>query len=255
MAFLIPMNLYIYSDESGVFDSKNNEYFVFGGLICFGTDEKNNFERKYIHVERTLRQSKGLSAYLELKASNISNKDKGKFYRSLNNVYKFCVVIKQKDLLKKVFENPRHKQRYLDFAYKMVLKKCLKCLIDNGIIKPIDIKNIFVFVDEHVTATDGKYELRENLLNEFKNGTFNVEYNHYFEPIFPSLDNVFLNFCDSSKTTLIRAADIIANHCYHNAINNSGFIKNETNIFVYYLPTKRIAYNGLEYFNKNKINS
>ena len=27
------MNIYIYSDESGVFDQKNGKVFVFGGLI------------------------------------------------------------------------------------------------------------------------------------------------------------------------------------------------------------------------------
>ena len=247
------MNLYIYSDESGVFDRRHNDYFIFGGLICFGTDQKNVFERKYIHVENTLRKTKGLKIDLELKASNISNKDKGKFYRSLSDVYKFCILIKQKALMKEVFENPKHKQRYLDFAYKMVLKKCLKTLIANKIIIPSNIKNIYVYVDEHVTATDGKYELRENLLNEFKSGTFNFDYNHYFSPIFPHLDNVFLSFCDSKTTTLVRAADIIANHCYHNAIDNHGSIKDERNMFVYYLPTKRIVYTGLDYFKGKRI--
>ena len=246
------MDLYIYSDESGVFDYKHNDYFVFGGLICFGNKQKEIFERKYIHIEKCLRQSKKYPEDYELKASNITNKEKGHFFRSLNSVYKFCVLIKEKNLLKEVFENSRHKQRYLDFAYKMVLKKCLKCLIDNNIISEKKIQTINVYVDEHVTATDGKYELEENLLNEFKIGTFNYEYNHYFDPIFPHLHNVKVSFCDSSKTTLVRAADIIANHCYHNATFNGGAIKNEDNMFIYYLPSKRIAYNGLEYFSRTK---
>lgn len=246
------MDLYIYSDESGVFDYKHNDYFVFGGLICFGEKQKENLERRYIHVERCLRENKYKIESKELKASNITNKEKGKIYRSLNNTYKFCVLIKEKILLEQVFENSRHKQRYLDFAYKMVLKKCLKCLIDSKIISEKKIQRIKVYVDEHVTATDGKYELRENLLNEFKLGTFNFGYDHFFEPILPNLHDVEVSFCDSSKTTLIRAADIIANHCYHNAIENNGAIKNENNMFVYYLPSKRIAHNGLEYFDQFK---
>ena len=43
MAFLLcmrnedlVMNIYIYSDESGVFDKEHNDYFVFGGLILLG---------------------------------------------------------------------------------------------------------------------------------------------------------------------------------------------------------------------------
>lgn len=33
------MDVYVYSDESGVFDSVHNDYFVFGGIIFF--DKKN----------------------------------------------------------------------------------------------------------------------------------------------------------------------------------------------------------------------
>ena len=32
------MNIYIYSDESGVFDKEHNDYFVFGGLIFLGIE-------------------------------------------------------------------------------------------------------------------------------------------------------------------------------------------------------------------------
>ena len=34
------MNIFVYSDESGVFDNKHNDFFVFGGLIILGTEEK-----------------------------------------------------------------------------------------------------------------------------------------------------------------------------------------------------------------------
>lgn len=249
------MNLYIYSDESGVFDVKHNDFFLFGGIICFGSNQKNKLERMYNHVENCLRQNKKKykNPNYELKASHITNSEKGKFYRSLNNTYKFCVVVKQKQLLKEVFENKRHKQRYMDFAYKMVLKKCLKTLIDNEILDPNQIEHVFVKVDEHQTATDGKYELRENLLNEFKNGMFNLGYECYFDPIFPKLYDVHLDFCNSSKTTLVRCADIVVNHCYHNVLNNKGYIRDENNLFVYYLPSKRIGYTGLEYFKEIKI--
>lgn len=35
------MNIYVYSDESGVFDKAHNDYFVFGGLILLGTEERD----------------------------------------------------------------------------------------------------------------------------------------------------------------------------------------------------------------------
>lgn len=34
------MDVYVYSDESGVFDSVHNDYFVFGGIIFFDKKTK-----------------------------------------------------------------------------------------------------------------------------------------------------------------------------------------------------------------------
>lgn len=254
VAFFIPMNIYIYSDESGTFDYKHNDYFVFGGVILFGEDEKDECSRKYAHVENLLKETKKYKPKTELKACHISNSEKGKFYRSLNNTYKFCVLLKQKYIKKEIFDNKKHKQRYLDYAYKLVLKKCFKELINKRCIKPDDVENIVVYCDEHITATDGKYELRENLLNEFKNGTFNPEWNLFYEPIFPHLYDVKVEFCDSKTTRLIRAADIIANHCWHQAISNYGHILAKPNLFVLVLPENVVVSSGIEFFFSPEIN-
>ena len=72
------MDLYIYSDESGVFDYKHEDYFVFGGLICFGKSQKENAERKYLNVEKTIRSSGKYSNDVELKASLLKKKEKAK---------------------------------------------------------------------------------------------------------------------------------------------------------------------------------
>lgn len=242
------MNIYVYSDESGVFDYVHNDYFVFGGLICFGSAEKEKTARKYAHVEKTIENTHRYMNSLELKASNITNADKGKIFRSLNESFKFCVLVKQKELDKKIFENKKHKQRYLDYAYKIVLKKCFEQMIAKKFLNPNHVDCIIVNVDEHTTATDGKYELRENLLNEFKYGTFNFEWDKFFEPIFPRLNDVVVNFCDSSKTRLVRAADVIANHCFYSANKNKGTVEGKTNMFVYVLPQRIISSNGFEYF-------
>ncbi|MBA9875370.1 DUF3800 domain-containing protein, partial [Ralstonia insidiosa] len=67
-------------------------YFVFGGLIFLDKNTKEVENRKYINVERTIREN---NAYenLELKATTLSNKDKGKIFRSLNKCIKFGVVV------------------------------------------------------------------------------------------------------------------------------------------------------------------
>lgn len=40
--------------------------------------------------------------------------------------------------------------------------------------------NVFVYNDEHTTATNGRYELREGLEQEFKLGTYNMRYDKFF---------------------------------------------------------------------------
>ena len=45
------MDIYIYSDESGVFDYLHNDYFVFAGAIFFSKQDKDDMERKYVHAE------------------------------------------------------------------------------------------------------------------------------------------------------------------------------------------------------------
>ena len=71
------MDLFIYSDESGVFDKAHNEIFVYGGLIFLGKREKDDYSRKYHAAEKIIRYGKYFQDE-ELKASRITNKEKGK---------------------------------------------------------------------------------------------------------------------------------------------------------------------------------
>ena len=247
------MNLFIYSDESGVFDKKHNDYFIFGGIICFGNAQKEMVARKYRSIEKQLRLTGKFASGEEIKACRVTNKMKYKLYKSLNRTFKFCILIKQKLIINSIFENPKHKQRYLDYAYKICLKKCIESLIKSELINPYLIEDIYVNVDEHHTATDGIYELRENLLNEFKYGTFNEEWNICYEPILPGMKSMHVQFCDSSRTLLVRAADIVANHFYHLAIVGNGIIPDKEGCFVYELPSKRMITNGADAYRRCEL--
>ena len=229
------INIFIYSDESGVFDYIHNDFFVFGGLIFFSKEEKNVMERKFKHAEDCVRISEQVDKNTELKACRISNKSKGKLYRSLNNCYKFGIIINQKSVDANIFKDTRTKQRYLDYAYKITLKKYFKELIRKNIIKSDDIQDIYIFVDEHTTATNGRYELEEGLLNEFKIGTFNYKWTKFYDPIFPNMNELRVVFCDSKSKTLIRAADIIANRIFFLKVSKSSINPNEK-LFITYLP-------------------
>ena len=50
------MNIFVYSDESGVFDKIHNNFFVFGGLLFLSKEERDVWNRKYIHTENTIRE-------------------------------------------------------------------------------------------------------------------------------------------------------------------------------------------------------
>lgn len=210
------MNITVYSDESGVFDKNNEKYFVFGGLIFLDINIKEKENRKYINVEKTIRRNNTYKSE-ELKAITLSNKDKGKIFRSLNKCIKFGVIIDLEKINNDIFSHKKNKQRYLDYAFKIGLKRALQSLINSGDIIPKDVKYLNVFCDEHTTATNGLYELREGLEQEFKCGTFNFNFNKFFPPLFKNIDSVNLCFCDSKKKALIRAADIVANKIYFHA--------------------------------------
>lgn len=213
------MNIWIYSDESGVFDKKHEQYFVFAGVIFLSDDDRQSWIRKYRRAEDVIIKRHGSKPNFEAKAAKITNTEKGKLFRSLNNCNKFATVIELEKVKSQIYSDKKHKQRYLDYAYKIALKVAFKQMISQGLIKPDNVENIFVFPDEHTTATSGRYELHEALEREFKIGTFNMDYSLFFPPLFPRLKGLQVQYCNSANKPLVRASDIIANRIYHDANN------------------------------------
>ena len=230
------MQIFVYSDESGVFDQVHGDYFIFGGLIFLSKTARDDAQRKYKHAENVIRKICNYDAGIEIKASILELHHKAKLYRSLNECYKFAVIIDLKLINNHIFENKKSKQRYLDYAYKIAVKRKLESLIAVGIIDPSKVDQIHFYVDEHSTATDGKYELKEAIEREFKIGTFNYNYQKFFPPILPSLRNIDLHFIDSKTTDLVRAADIVANRVYYCKRNQQLDNLNKNNMSVFYLP-------------------
>lgn len=229
------MDIYIYSDESGVFDKAHNDIFVYGGLLFLDKSARDECSRKYSAAEKCVRTSEKLPRKVEIKASNISNKHKASLFRALNNYNRFGVVIDQRRVTPQIFYNKKSKQRYLDYAFKIGLKKYMQALIQRGEIAPASVEHISIFADEHTTATDGRYELREALEHELKIGTINFDYNRFFPPIFPSVKDVQLTFCNSSSNLLVRASDIIANKLFYWARHVSG-AGTAPDVFIHRLP-------------------
>ena len=230
------MDIFVYSDESGVFDKKHNTYYVFGGLIFVSESDRDRLSRIYLAAENNIRQSEGIPDHKEVKASRIQAKSKDKLYRTVKNIERFGAVVNQKKLMSALFERKKTKQRYLDWVYKLAVRRKLEDMISRNVIDPAKIESITFFVDEHSTATDGLYELRESLEKEFKSGMWNFEYMSFHKPLFPTIRSVNLHYCNSAKKTLVRSADIIANHIYLYAKKHSGKIPTENKLHIYYHP-------------------
>lgn len=233
------MNIFVYSDESGVLDKVHNSTFVFGGLLFLSKEDKDIACRKYINAENVVRTSGKHCKTEEIKAATITPKEKGKLFRSLNGFYKFGVVVNQARVRDSIMSNKKSKQRYLDYVFKIGVKRLLQQLISDGVIDPDTVENMYFFVDEHTTATNGVYELRETLEEEFKYGIHNLNFSMFYPPLFPKMQAVHLQYCNSKTVTLIRAADIIANHLYHDALCEKTFDPFDADgnrLLVTYLP-------------------
>ncbi|MCR4763082.1 MAG: DUF3800 domain-containing protein [Lachnospiraceae bacterium] len=211
------MNLYVYSDESGTFDHVHNHYYVYGGLIVLGSENKSKWEHRYAAAERTVRENAKLSRDSEIKGNNVTAKQKAALFRSLNKCYKFAVVVDEHRVFERIYASKKDKQRYLDYVYKITIRRALENLIQEARLCVDDVENIYFFVDEHSTATNGRYELREALEQELKSGTYNYSYTKFFKPLFPDMGSVCLEYCDSKKKLLVRAADIVSNKILHMA--------------------------------------
>lgn len=208
------MKLYAYVDESGTFDQYHNDLFVYGGIVVPGKEAKDNLERRYIDVESNIRENSAeLMADDEVKASLLTMRERKRLYKVVEKspCYQFGVVVNQRELSANVFADKRFKQRYLDWALKMGLKRCLLSMLDRGAILEKGISKVAVFVDEHSSSTSGKYNLHDSINEELRCGMYSAN-GVFHEPVFsPKLPEISVNYLDSKTVTLIRAADITAN--------------------------------------------
>lgn len=209
------MKLYIYADESGTFDKAHNDLFVYGGLVVPGDSVKRDLERKYSAIENDIRKaSSRFSDNDELKARHLQMKERKRLFSLLQHspCVQFGIVVNQGKLRDSVFATKGTKQRYLDWALKMGIKKGVLGTVEQGLMAKQDITQMVVFVDEHSSSTEGKYNLSQSIDEEFRAGTYNPDYGTYHEPVFSmGFPRIPVRYHDSRSITLIRAADITAN--------------------------------------------
>jgi len=211
------LNVFVYGDESGVFDKAHNAFFVFGGIILLDKGEKDSLYRQFISAERKIAAACGLDG-VELKACKLSNKHKASLFRLAGKAIRYGFVVDQARVRDTIFMDKKSKQRFLDYVYKVGLKRILGGLVAMGDVPKDGVEGIYIRFDEHSTATNGRYELREGIESELKRGTHNYDFRTFHPPLFPGMRGpISLEFKDSASDALIRASDIVANRVWHHA--------------------------------------
>lgn len=227
----------VFSDESGVFSIKKNRFFVLGGLILdTAHDEVGLVSRIYSAMETGLRKKAQYKNLEELKATALAPQDRRSIFSRLKPFRKFGVVIDLANVNPVVFSNKKSCQRYQDYSYVTGLRKAFISMMAS---RQLDYEEEIAFhfiTDQHHTATDGEYELREMLVQLFKEGRFNEDFSIYSKPLFKNTTKVSLVLADSKKSILVRAADIIANRLYFEANKGSLPSLEDSNMVITRLP-------------------
>ncbi|MBP5222618.1 MAG: DUF3800 domain-containing protein [Lachnospiraceae bacterium] len=235
------MDLFVYSDESGVFDCRHSKYFVFGGLLFLDAETMQSASRRYQSYESAVRSRLSIPQSEEIKACNLPINDRRLLLRATNREFRFGIVIEIADLKIRwiIADDKKSRQRYMDFAYKIAVKRFMSSLIYDGAIKPNEVRTVHFFTDQHNTATNGRYELEEALEQELIRGTINFETQDHYLPLFPKAKSVTVKYCDSKKVALIRAADIVANKIYAQANLDRIVYEEKPTFYVCHLPDRK----------------
>lgn len=211
------MKLYVFADESGVFDQKHARWFVYGGVIILGKHNYDTLVNKHISIERSLRsEDKTLASSVEIKATYLNLKQRKRLFNlCAPQCLRFGVVVDQQRIYKQIYQSKQDKERYLDYALKRGIKQAIMCANSSNLININEIDRVSIVVDEHATATSGKYTLEESINEEFRHGTYSPNYDKYFEPLFSiEFPHISVAYCDSKKVVGVRIADITANWIY-----------------------------------------
>lgn len=211
------MKLYVYADESGVFDKAHDDLFVYGGVIVPASRREDSI-RQYLALERDIRaHSHGQLDGVELKASFLSMKDRSRVFRLIPRYgcWQLATIVNQARVLDSIYADKKTKQRFLDYALKLAIRHGVCSLLASGAMARSEVTAMSVVVDEHSTATNGRYNLEESINNEFRFGTYNMTWDQYYPSVFGSgFPPIPVSYVDSAKVPLVRAADVTANWIY-----------------------------------------
>lgn len=204
----------MYIDESGSIhptSQKLNRYFIIGIVIPKDSKKlkkvyktfirKNIDELKKLDVEGKMFDSN--NKFIELKGSSMDKAMKLKFIEFFcrNNLFEVRYIILDNNLLDSRFI--KNKARTFNYLLKIFLINSIKK-------KYIVDKEIFLQIDERNVKTDSKYSLEDYLNQELLLNDNLIE-------------NVQVQYFDSSQNCFIQIADVFSNIMYSNLITKGSY--------------------------------
>src|SRR5882672_10930908 len=161
----------IFLDDSGIFcDGGSQPYFIYAGYVFLSKEERAEAKRKYRSLSDRIRSSIGHVG--ELKAATLTGKKQHKraLVNVLNEYESMACVIFIPRVRQSIRSNKLSIHRYKDYSLKIAVKRKLETLINSGKIDPSIDTELCIYIDEQHTSTDGFYNLKESIREEFANG-------------------------------------------------------------------------------------
>lgn len=206
----------MYIDESGSVhptSEKLNRYFIIG--IVIPKDSKKlkrvykTFVRKYINDLKKLdtdgRMFNKAGHFVELKGSSMDKIMKLNFMKFFcqNNLFEVRYIVLDNNQLEERFI--KNKARTFNYLIKLFLINSIKK-------RYIMDRQIFLQIDERNVKTDSKYSLEDYLNQELLLNDNLIE-------------NVQVQYFDSSQNCFIQIADVFSNIMYSNLITQGSYEK------------------------------
>ena len=205
--------VFFFFDDSGVLHrNEATGYFVYAGYVFIGREELETAKRKYIRANKAIKRAMNFTGELKAAGLNISHK------RSLYNVIREYESVSAEVNVRSVYDyilnDKKSICRYKDYILKLCIKSKLSDLIKRNRLSAEQDIEIFVNIDEQLTATNGYYDLRSSIREELRYGIVNWNYGVRHPNIFHGDVQVFISYCESKNNYLIQASDIIANRIW-----------------------------------------
>ncbi|MFL0196324.1 DUF3800 domain-containing protein [Clostridium sp. WILCCON 0269] len=205
--------MHIYIDESGSMTTdsitSNNRYFIIAILLVAEPKKLRRVYERFISkyfddLKESDKNGKMFrrGKFVELKGSSLTPEMKKIFleYFCRNNHFQILYIkVDNSKVTKNFYKNKAR-------AFNYVLKLALENLYNSGVLTD---RNWALNIDERNVKADERHQLREHLLTEFIGKDI--------------VDEIQLEYFDSSNNKLIQLADVFSNLYYSNILTNNSY--------------------------------